>query len=259
MPSRTRKSKEFKMAFLLDEPAFRRLVSTVQDVISRDEKRAEQPELFQPTNEIDYFVTFSDGSSLECDSVEEVTQIPNSQNRKITSISLTTSEHRETRVELSFRGSSDDSVQYGITGTERDVFYFSNQTEEQLSALRQWYSPIATAGIGIFLILAVFLMSWLVVGAITLGDSLGLEGSVDTVWEGLTLPLVMFVALAVVFGPIWLLGVLRDRLFPVGVFAFGDGAARYKRLQRVHTVVASILFVSIGVGLFVSFLADRLF
>jgi hypothetical protein len=206
MASRTRKSKAYKMAFLLDETALRRLVDTVRDVVARDEERAEQPELenFGPSNEISYIVTFSDGSSLECDTFEELVSLPNSRNRMINSISLATSERGQTRVELSFRANDlDEAVYYDITGTERDVFFLSHKIEEQLTALRQWYTWIAKAGPIAFAILFVVSITWLMIALETFQKPLGLQEGWDTPAEMLLFPIVIFFACAIVFGPIW--------------------------------------------------------
>jgi hypothetical protein len=262
MASRTRKSKAYKMAFLLDETALRRLVDTIREIVARDEERAEQPELenFRPSNEISYIVTFSDGSSLECDAFEELVSLPNSRNRMINSISLASPERGQTHIELSFRTNDpDETVYYDVTGTEKDVFFFSHQIEERLTALRQWYSWIATAGPISLVILIVVSFTWLFIALETFQKPLGLQDGWDTPTEMLLFPVVMIFALAIMFGPVWLVIILRNRLFPVGVFALGEGVARYKRLQSIHKVAAGIIFGTIGLGLLIGYVTETLF
>lgn len=153
----------------------------------------------------------------------------------------------------------DDPVSYEIVGTERDVFYFGNQLEDRLSSLRQWYSPVATLGFPIVMVLLFVLFGWFVVGLVAVSDDFGLKGEVDTLREGLLMPVVMIVILAIFFGFLWLMTELRGRLFPVGIVAIGDGVARYKRLQNIHKVTGSIIFITIGLGLLVGYLTDVLF
>ena len=86
----TTKSRLLKIAFLLDEQLFLRIISVLKEI----------------SEEIDYRIYCSDGSSFQPSSTEEVLNFPNIKERQITSISLNTPWGQEPRVQIRFRAES---------------------------------------------------------------------------------------------------------------------------------------------------------
>ncbi len=151
--STTKKSQTFKMAFLLDADSLRRLSDLLKEnVLDQIEvpKRAYVTEdnevAYKPLYEkrINYSVDFSDDSSFETPSIEEVLNLPNSNRRRITSVSLSTPfMASKIRAEVRLRDSRYGSVSYDLRGEDKEVLSLADKLEDRLPGLRQWYSPLA--------------------------------------------------------------------------------------------------------------------
>jgi hypothetical protein len=158
--------------------------------------------------------------------------------------------------------SEDQTDRFGIAfdskGT-RNLWVFINATEDvglQLDqiansvqdAIRPWYSPVAKAD-WVNIVLGLWLFSIflpITISILRVGVSNVPWGSIDSVniptttWiKAFAVALVPFVAGAV-------LNILRNRYFPMGTFAIGDGKSRFGRAEIIRTVVIVAFAISIA-------------
>ncbi len=243
MPQRistTTKPRSFRWAYLLDENTLRRLDQMLKEdvlnevessLLSRDEPK-----------ELDYQVGFSDGSYLHTSSVDEVSNLPNSRDRRITSLRVSEPFWvTDLRVRVSFTNSrSLPSVEYEVRGEASKALHLADKLDQRLLAVRQWYTPILRLSFTVIAIGIVFL-SFL--AAYLIGAAFQTEANSTEVnlWAA---AIVVFIPLGVVAVGA-LLDWLRNTLFPAATFAIGQGVARNKTLNFWRT----FLGIVVGIGL----------
>ncbi len=229
MSLRTRKPGIPNIAFVLNEQRFRQLVALMKALTSSDD--------------LEYTVRLSDGSSINCSSKEEVLAIQNSKLRQITSMWIESPYRSEPRIQVKLQSQTYLlPVEYEVAGNERDVFHTSARLDEYFVGLRQWFSPIVTMGHRTYFVFAAIL------GALSywLQQPLGInfveDGEVTSaylIYLLLLLPVGYFVLMA--------LERLRKLLFPNGTFAIGDGVDRHSNLVQSRKVIGgAILTLLLG-------------
>lgn len=207
MPTRTSQSRVSHVAYVMDEESLRQVAGI----------------LFGISDQIEYTIECSDGSSIDYSLLDDVLAFQNPKNRRVTGLSLNTSWQQEPHIQMRFKGRSAVPIEYTVRGEEKDVFYLSGRLDEAIAALRRWYSPVAY-----------FDFMWAALVGFLLGTIATLVVAAWTRRSGgesirsdlLTLALFLTAILAVLaLGA--LLNFVRNRLFPVAAFAIGGGAARY--------------------------------
>ncbi len=191
-----------------------------------------------------FSVDCADGSAVKYDSVEDVLKLPNAGERRIERIRIATTEG-SVAGSVSLKDSYFGAIAYDISGPQRDVFYVAGQLEDCIAALRQWYSPIASANLPVYLLASVITMSlsmWLFASTITLYDPGVFIKKEMPLSEGLVVFLVLIASFVLVGGTMFM---ARKYLFPVGIFACGDGKNRYDRLESVRLGVAVAFLISL--------------
>lgn len=232
MPPTTTKPGTPKIAFLLNEQRFRQLVALIQGLTS--------------TDDLEYIVRLSDGSSITCESADEVLGVQNSRERRITSIWIDTSYRSEPRIRVRFQSRFYlEPVEYEVSGNEKDVFHASARLDEYFSGLRLWYSPMVSLGFKIYgvyaiivILLSLLVQDWLTRLANANEVALDIEAS-------LLLSLLVTAVLTIICFPV--LERLRTWLLPNGTFAIGDGLDRQNNLVRTRRVIGgAILTLVLG-------------
>jgi hypothetical protein len=225
MASKTTKTKPFKVAYRLDRQGFERIVGILKEV----------------SPDVKISVGCSDGSSIEFSTPDELLDFPNSQSRRIQSLSLRTPWGEEPHINVRFRSSeSSTPIEYEISGDDKSVFYYSGKLDECVSTYRLWYTPFA------FLDFTVFVFGLVIVGFVILllwsFFSLSRSDLSQVVKEEKTnRELFVQVVFWLSFGSLFVLGAatnfFRNRLFPFANFLIGDGINRFERLEfRRRTV-----------------------
>jgi hypothetical protein len=157
-------------------------------------------------------------------------------------------------VALRFSDSSTSSVSYSVSGDQRDVFFLSSELDDAIARTRMWYSRIAHADVVqllIGLLLALFVGALLLTGVLALTGQLGDKPTTarDTaignlLGYGLLFSVILLGSLA---------NRIKRRLFPVGIFAWGEGSNRLQRLAFWRNVfglgVMLAVIVEVTVGL----------
>ncbi len=245
MPQRistTTKPRSFRWAYLLNENTLRRLDQMLkEDVLNEVESSllsGDEPK------ELDYQVGFSDGSYLHTSSVDEVANLPNSRDRRITSLRISEPFWlTDLRVRVSFTNSrSLPSVEYEVRGEASKALHLADKLDQELPAIRQWYSLITKVSFTLIAVIAIVAIFTIlsVMDTVNPSEPDPLQAS----W--------ISIAVALLFYPvIFFVGVfldwLRNILFPVATFAIGQGVARAKYLNSWRI----FLGITLGAGLIV--------
>ncbi len=140
------------------------------------------------------------------------------------------------RVRFSYVESS--SIDYRISGEERDVDHFSKKIEELIMSTKQWFSFLGNGHIGYFTVT-------------------------------LIITIMVFLYIVLIFGfnkttinyllVIWLSGSfvsfkIRSYLFPINSFELGDGIERIKTKNNIRSIILSAVFLPIIIGIMVNYL-----
>jgi hypothetical protein len=224
MENETTKNRQLKSAFLLDPTSLR----TLQTILS---------EIHGP---VEYRVKFSDGSTVRYGDIEEIVGQPNSGTRSIVSVISSVSGEGRTAF-LGMRGDPEPSVEYTLTGMQRDVIYFADKLDDWIESCTQWYSRFYTSNLGLLLAVAVIALPVYFAGRVAKVYPPG-KGDWHQWLPGLTL-------VAVSVAEYWTL-----RLFPRATFAVGYGARR----NQLFGVIRVSVLLAIAVALIREWLVRHL-
>lgn len=224
---------------MLDEKRFRQLDALATELTGSEN--------------LNYTVRLSDGSSITCDSADEVLGVQNSRERQITSVWMDTPYRSEPRIEVKLNTAwYSDPVEYEVAGSEKDVFHSSARLREYFLGVRQWYSFIAKPGLRMWFAFQAFILLTFYFTLTWLERLLGIEPSANLG----ALILLSFGGVTTISGVAWLsFYALRKWLFPTGIFAIGDGVNRYNGIVTARKVIGG----SIILALLVSLLASAIF
>jgi hypothetical protein len=200
--------------------------------------------LGETSQELEYTVKFSDGTSVYYDKIEDVIGQPNSDERSIVSLIAGTADETSKSAYVNLKKKEPPSVEYTINGTQRDVIYFADQLDDWVAATRQWYSPLFSGTpdflsvVAVVLILAgALFLPWYAWEHISrMSPALGKGGSYG--WVGF-LAFVLW----------WIVGCWILKVFPRGTFAIGQGERRHQYFLYLRRTVifGSMLSIAIRV------------
>lgn len=224
MENETSKTRSLKTAFLLDPESLRRLQALLAEVNGSTE----------------YRIKFDDGTTVKYDSMDEVIGQPNAGKKFI--VGLITSVAGEGRsISLTMRGDPEPSVEYTMTGVQRDVVYFADKLDDWIASCAQWYSLFYTSSLGILLAIGVIALPIFLAGRVAAAFS-----PKGTDWHsylsGATL-------VGVGIAEYWAL-----KLFPRATFALGHGARR----NQLFGVIRVSVLLAIAVALLREWLVKHL-
>lgn len=233
MPSPIEKERRFRIAFALDESVLRGI-----DRVCREK-----------SSKVDYTLHCSDNTKFSFDSVEHVISFPNHDLRRITALHISTAWSELPRISVGFRSEGYLPVSYTIIGEERDLFFLSDQLEQQIGRTRQWYTPFVVRdfvllGLGVFLFLILlgnlYLFSYVIRGGVIPPSTE--ESATNTAYYSGGI-VVIFIGIAVLE---W----IKSRVFPVATFRIGDGIKRDDRLSNLQKLVIGGFIVNVLAGVF---------
>ncbi len=199
---------------------------------------------------LEYTVRLSDGSSITCDSADEVLGVQNSRERRITSIWMDTPYRSEPRIEVKLNTEwYSDPVEYEVAGSEKDVFHSYDRLREYFSGVRQWYSFIAKPGLRMWFAFQAFLVLIFGFSTYWLERLLGIELSAN-LGASILLSLGGFWTISLVV--VLCFFALRKWLLPTGIFAIGDGVDRYSGIVTARKVIGGGIILALLVSLLAS-------
>src|SRR5258708_28576243 len=119
MENETSKNRPLKTAFLLDATSLRSLQTLLSEIHGA----------------VEYRVKFSDGTTIKYD-MDEIIDQPNAGTKAIVSITMSV-EGEGRSAFLGMRGDPEPSVEYTLTGVQRDVVYFADKLDDWIASCTQ--------------------------------------------------------------------------------------------------------------------------
>jgi hypothetical protein len=262
----TSKSRTFRIAFQLDEERFRRLSEVLEREVLNDmevpteiSRIGDDGEVHRDPwyeKELSYHIRLSDGTSITTSSIDDVLRLPNSRDRRITYVSLSTPLlYRPLNARVNLIESRNAPVSYDVSGEYRKVLPVTDALDDHLPGLRQWYTPVVRfSALGAFILIGLALytlIAVLVAADFFFPDQVPgtLQPSGEATYSLYTGVFVVAILLVLLL----LEGIDRvvRRVFPVATFAIGQGLDRHKHLNFVRVVVVTAIVLPILTGLLV--------
>lgn len=205
---------------------------------------------------LSFRITSKDNLNREFLTLDEFLRFENLPKRNILSLRIQ-GNSRDPSVSLSATFTDDVSrnINISIEGDEVAVVSLSDLFEETLAGIRPWYSSLARANFyviiyAIFLIPALILMLLIGFGMIKViedSPSLSMTTAIKIIIKG------MFFGLLPPFVG-FLLHKIQRPIFPMGVFALGQGAKRHRDKEMMRTVVVLGFLISLLASILVTLL-----
>ncbi len=151
------------------------------------------------------------------------------------------------RCSVTFRSKAQRNISFSLDAAEDIAVHLNDFHEDLLDSIRPWYSWVARINwefviLGGMVSFVLFAVLWQkLTGQF---KEINLQASFsDFSWEMVAVGAVPWLIAA-------LLNVAKARVFPLGVFAIGDGAQRHSRMEVARTVFAGGFVVSVAASCF---------
>jgi len=216
MENETSKTRSLKVAFLLDPTSLTNLQVLLAEI----------------QGALEYRVKFSDGSTIKYGDADEIVSQPNSAKRFISAITASVDGQPGRSLFLTMRGDPEPSVEYTLTGVQRDVGYSADKLDDWIASCTQWYSPFYASNLGVLLVIGLFALPIFLAGRVA--KVFPANGSDwHSYLSGATL---VGVAVAEYYAL---------KLFPRATFAIGYGARRNQFFSVIRVSVLLALAVAL--------------
>lgn len=234
------------MAFLLDSDTLCRLKNLLtREVFEKSEVEEETP---RSDRAIEYSIELTDGTSADTTDIEEILNHPNSSDRSISLISLSTPfSSREMHATVRFENKEHTPVHYDLRGEEGEVISLSSKLDEELQGMRQWHT-ILTPDRNLLAMLAFSTVLSIVLSTLMV-SSLIFEGLRDALKASDAILIPFFVVAVLLTVLYLLLLLLGQKLFPIGTFAIGQGVRRHNRLNNIRKAILTVVLFPLLIGL----------
>ena len=226
--------------FVLDEEELRKLIGSLLD--------------FAPALNIS--IKCSDKLERKLQNIEDLLQFENSPSKEILSLRLSgLTDKYERSVTIEFENKKGASVYLNLDGPEDSVLSLSSALQDRLTSVRPWYAFFAQrdavnvvfAFLGLsFLGLVCFVAFNLLTGRWN-SDGANTNDPKATMLAWLIIIGILFVSAIAVF----LLNRTQRALFPIGVFAIGQGKKRNAKKEWLRTSVVVAFVISVVAGIVV--------
>lgn len=229
METEASKTRSLEIAFLVDADSLRQLENLLREV----------------GDSLEYQVRFSDGHAIQYHDVEEILKQPNHRMRSIVSLiagvtgrgkqsAYVVLKDKPAQASSSFGAStSSPSVEYTVTGTQKNVIYFGDKLDAWNVGIRQWYSAFYRG-----------ILSLLLGGAILAGPFLLWQYPFSHLFSQAFLKSHAWLPGAFIVG-LWTSAFGISKLFPRATFAIGQGLKRDRALTYLKTVVLAAFIISV--------------
>jgi hypothetical protein len=217
MENETSKTRPLKVAFMLDTASLRTLETLLSEI----------------QGPIEYRVKFSDGSTVKYD-IDEVIGQPNSGEKFIVAVMASVAGDGRSLF-LGMRAGPEPSVEYTLTGVQRDVIYFADKLDDWIASCTQWYSPCYASNLGLLVVLGIVALPIFLAGRVA--QVYSPKGSDwHSYLSGATL-------IGVGVAEYWAL-----KLFPRATFAIGHGVRRNQWFGVIRVSVLLAIVVALVRG-----------
>jgi hypothetical protein len=225
MENEASKTRSMDIAFLVDSDNLRGLEKLLGEI----------------KGALEYKVKFSDGSTIKYPNIEDIIAQPNSGKRFIVSILASVEGHAGQSAFLTLRNDPEPSVEYTISGPQRNVIYFADKLDDWIASFRQWYSAFFSSRLGALAALAAFVLP------LFLADKIQYLFPANKSWMPPTTIVVVAVAEYWTF-----------KLFPRATFAIGQGARRHQFFSMIRTTVLAGFVISLLASVLANWLTRHL-
>lgn len=194
--------------------------------------------------------TCADGVERTFPDSHALTTYDNLPAREIRSLHLSASSptDRDCHVSISFGEDFSRSIGLRLEGPEVEMAHLRTVIRDLCEGIRPWYSWITRID-GFYLVWGVASFGYLVLSVMT-GDTRAARP--HTFSEAVSIVAVILAVLGVLMGAVWGFNYLRNRYFPVAMFAIGQGAQRHQRHESMRWVVVVGFLVSVAASLLVA-------
>lgn len=206
---------------------------------------------------LSFYFDCSDKITREYDSVIDVKKYDNQNDRRITSLWISArSEDLERRVSIRLVGRRSINVTISLKGPGMTVASCMKKIEEWLEEMRPWYARFASPTVYFFgpvLVVLLILFGIIAWKAVTgKMDNKPLEFTPQFLLTNIAWSLFTVVNTV-------MLNAFQNWLFPVAVFAIGQGDEREKRLASWRSVILGLIGLGLIVGIASSLVASFMF
>jgi len=193
----------------------------------------------------------SDGLDRELGDLDSLLDFENALSKQVESVIITAaSESREQRATLKLTTRSQSTVFISLEGSEDVISKLNEAIEDRIEGMNPWYALVTRINF-INIALAVLVGAYLIMltaGALgLLGGQASSPSKTDSRTEAYA-NLLIIGTVALAFAGAWGLNRVRDRLFPTGTFAVGQGEERHKRQEMWRWAVVIGFLVSLVAG-----------
>ncbi len=186
------------------------------------------------------------------ENIDELKKFNNSKRAAITELSIVArDENRSQRFSISLSNDEQRNARISLEAEEAIAIKINDAYEDFLDSVRPWYSWIARADwylvvFGIWMLIQLGFIGILMFKATSISftwpkDGIPAKELLKSFLVGLT-PLFIGIAMNRV----------RDKFFPTGTFAFGDGENRHQHNEVIRTVLIAAFAVSVVSSIAVS-------
>jgi hypothetical protein len=196
--------------------------------------------------DLQYTVTWADGTSVPYPDIEEVVQQPNSKENPIIALIAGTPQEASQSAYIVFKKNPEPTVEYTINGPQHKVVYLAHKLDEWVSTTRQWYS-IFSQSYAILTFMAAFaapIVLWNY-GVSHFFPNLPKDGTPEP-WQK-----------SVWILSLWVLEIFSTKLFPKATFAIGQGAKRHASIKSLRSTLLWVIPSSLVLSVIASWVYDH--
>jgi hypothetical protein len=198
-----------------------------------------------------FTIECSDGLDRELGDLDSLLDFENALSKQIESVKVMAgSESWEQRATLKLTRRGQSTVFISLDGSEDVVSKLNEAIEDRIEGMSPWYAPLTRIGfvnLAIALLVSAYFIMLIVSALGLLGGQANSPSEPDLRTEAYAY-LLIFGATALVFAVGRGLDRVRDRLFPKGTFAIGQGEERHKRQEMWRWTVVIGFLVSLVAG-----------
>ena len=229
----TKKQASFRQCFVLTEQELRKLYLALTE--------------FSGNTSIE--IKSADGLTRGVSTLDELLAFENPPNKDIQELVLSGKGRSSDRsASLRFMNSDDSNTWITMEGPEEAVVTFNASVEEQLSSMKPWYAVFAKLE---FLVIGLLLVVVAYLGLLVLAATGLIGGQKPSAPDLRSTALGNLIAVLLVSAPLVVglaLNRWRRNLFPIGVFAIGQGRKRHADREWLRSTVVVSFAVSLAAG-----------
>lgn len=183
-----------------------------------------------------YEIKTSDGITREYNSIKDITNFENSASNPIVKFNISShSIDPKIWASVSFENDSIHPIHYSLQGSGEELSDLLEEIKYRFEGMRPWYSKLAKADFVSYalILLVIIQIVAVIIGAFDLIPENGGSSQNENDSESRALFLVYLILGSTVFLG-WVLNQIRKKLFPIGVFAIGQGRKRHELLEKIR-------------------------